>query len=201
MVMFRSMRDRFDHTLERKLETKPGADVIVDRELGAATGIVTGRGRRRDWPASEKARVIVESLTPGANVSEVARRNGLSPQRLFGWRREARELFADDHGEVFARSTIDIVTSSKARVAAATFVPPAFVPPAFVPVVVSEKPRRFTSSLVSATAARCANSTEASAQASTIEIVIGGNIVRVIGGVDAHALQTVVEIVRRLACC
>jgi RecD/TraA family predicted helicase len=31
----------------------------------------------------------MESLEPGANVSEVARRNGLSPQQLFAWRREA----------------------------------------------------------------------------------------------------------------
>jgi len=29
-------------------------------------------------------------LTPGAIVSEVARRHGLRPQQVFGWRREAR---------------------------------------------------------------------------------------------------------------
>lgn len=38
---------------------------------------------------------MVESLRPGANVSEVARRNGLSPQQLFAWRREAHALFRE----------------------------------------------------------------------------------------------------------
>ena len=36
--------------------------------------------------------------------------------------------------------------------------------------------------------------------AGTIEIVIGAAVVRVAGRVDADALQTVVEIVRRLTC-
>ena len=90
------MRDRFDQRQERNLEAQlAGADVVV----GPPLAIVTGQGLRREWSADEKTRIIVESLTPGANVSEVARRNGLSPQHLFGWRREARELFANDRRE------------------------------------------------------------------------------------------------------
>jgi len=46
--------------------------------------LITGTGRRRRWSADEKARIVVESLKPGASVSEVARRHGLSPQQLFG---------------------------------------------------------------------------------------------------------------------
>jgi transposase len=84
------MSDRFDHTLERKLESK--ADEVDD---GVAEfrriELITGTGRRRRWSTDEKARILVESLRPGANISEVARRNGLSPQQLFGWRREVRE--------------------------------------------------------------------------------------------------------------
>ena len=79
--------------LERKLETKPdGGDeaVVGIRRIE----LITGRGRRREWPSREKARILVESAEPGARVSEVARRNGLSPQQLFAWRREAREMFA-----------------------------------------------------------------------------------------------------------
>ena len=39
-------------------------------------------------------------MAPGAVVSEVARRNGLSPQHLFTWRRQARRE-ADNHPLAF----------------------------------------------------------------------------------------------------
>src|SRR3954466_5898609 len=52
--------------------------------------VITGTGRRRRFSADDKARLVEETLAPGAVVSEVARRHGLSPQQLFGWRREAR---------------------------------------------------------------------------------------------------------------
>ena len=61
--------------------------------------LITGTGRRRQWSADDKARIVVESLKPGANVSEVARRHGLSPQQLFGWRRQARELLNESEHE------------------------------------------------------------------------------------------------------
>ena len=80
------MRDRFDQRQQRNLEAQlTGDDVVVRPPLT----IVTGQGLRREWPADEKTRIIVESLTPGANVSEVARRNGLSPQHLAGGARRA----------------------------------------------------------------------------------------------------------------
>lgn len=44
---------------------------------------------RRRWSAAAKARIVEESLAPGANVSAVARAHGLSPQQLFAWRRKA----------------------------------------------------------------------------------------------------------------
>jgi transposase len=53
--------------------------------------VITGTGRRRNWPAEVKARIVAESLAPGAQVSDIARRHGIRPQQLFGWRREARE--------------------------------------------------------------------------------------------------------------
>ncbi|MGH6742895.1 MAG: IS66-like element accessory protein TnpA [Bradyrhizobium sp.] len=56
--------------------------------------IITGTGRRRRFSEDDKARIVEETLTPGAVVSEVARRHELSPQQLFGWRRQARELTA-----------------------------------------------------------------------------------------------------------
>jgi transposase-like protein len=106
------MGDRFDHTLEHTLKTKPdeaddGADdaVTTVRRIELITGPGPHSGRRRQWSDDDKVRIIIESLMPGANVSEVARRNGLSPQQLFGWRREARALMteqADDAAGVWA---------------------------------------------------------------------------------------------------
>jgi transposase len=52
--------------------------------------IFTGAGRRRTWPATVKAEIVAESERPGESVCAVARRHGLTPQQLFGWRREAR---------------------------------------------------------------------------------------------------------------
>jgi transposase len=51
--------------------------------------VITGAGGRRRWSAAEKARIVEEAITPGAVVSEIARRHGMSPQHLFTWRREA----------------------------------------------------------------------------------------------------------------
>ena len=52
--------------------------------------VITGAGGRRRWSADEKARILEEAMAPGAVVSEVARRHGLSPQHLFTWRRQAK---------------------------------------------------------------------------------------------------------------
>jgi transposase len=52
--------------------------------------ILTGPGRRRRWSADEKARIVAETLMPGARVSDVARRWQLCSQQVFTWRREAR---------------------------------------------------------------------------------------------------------------
>jgi len=52
--------------------------------------VMTGPGGRRRFTDDEKAQVIDEALVPGAVVSAVARRNGLTPQQLFTWLRQAR---------------------------------------------------------------------------------------------------------------
>jgi transposase len=46
-------------------------------------------GRRR--PDAIKARIIQESFAPSASVSAVAHRRGISPHKLTGWRRDARD--------------------------------------------------------------------------------------------------------------
>ena len=52
--------------------------------------VFTGSGRRRTWTPAQKAEILAESYEGGEKVSAVARRHGLTPQQLFGWRREAR---------------------------------------------------------------------------------------------------------------
>ena len=52
--------------------------------------VFTGTGRRRTWSVADKARIVAESVTSGESVCAVARRHGLSPQQLFGWRRQSR---------------------------------------------------------------------------------------------------------------
>jgi transposase len=39
---------------------------------------IAGRRRRRNWSEEEKARIVVESADPDANISEIARRNGIN---------------------------------------------------------------------------------------------------------------------------
>ena len=51
---------------------------------------VLGVERRRRWSRDAKARLVAETLTPGACVSEIARRNGIVPSLLFTWRRRTR---------------------------------------------------------------------------------------------------------------
>jgi transposase len=53
--------------------------------------VFTGAGRRRTWSDEDKARIVAEIVASGESVSAVARRHGLSPQQLFGWRRQLQE--------------------------------------------------------------------------------------------------------------
>jgi len=51
--------------------------------------VITGPVRRRRWTADEKARILMESLSPGARISDVARRHNLNRGLLQAWRRQA----------------------------------------------------------------------------------------------------------------
>src|ERR1700722_15153163 len=51
--------------------------------------ILTGPVRRRRWSAEEKARIVEETLAPGARVSGVARGWQVCSQQVLGWRRAA----------------------------------------------------------------------------------------------------------------
>jgi len=137
--------------------------------------VLTGPGRRRRWSDSEKARIVTETLAPGASVSEVARRWQLSPQQVFGWRRQARAGY-------FASPL------QGTDVAAASFVP--IVPdPADSSASVTEQQD----------AATRTEQTSRTALTPCIEIRLAGAVVRVTIGIDAALLSQVLRAVRSSA--
>ena len=68
--------------------------------------VLTGPGRRRRWSADEKARIVAETLVPGARVSEVA------PQQVFGWRRAMRQDLPNVAGTTTTPSFVPIVSEA-----------------------------------------------------------------------------------------
>jgi transposase len=54
--------------------------------------VLGGLERRRRWSRDDKARIVEETLAPGAKVMEVARRNGVAASVVFTWRRQARTI-------------------------------------------------------------------------------------------------------------
>ncbi|WP_439923187.1 transposase [Nitrobacter sp. JJSN] len=69
-------------------------DVHLD---GSSTGIVSrlevleGPTGRRVRSESERARIVAESLLPGAQVAEVARKHGATRWQIYDWRRRFRQ--------------------------------------------------------------------------------------------------------------
>ena len=65
--------------------------------------------RRRRWSVDQKLAILAEAGQPGMSISYVARRHGISPSLLFGWRRRMTEggkeaIRADD--EVVAKAEV-----------------------------------------------------------------------------------------------
>ena len=84
-----------DHTLK--------SDVTTSR-----LEVITETGRRRWFSKDDKARIVEETLAPGAVVSDIARRHGLTPQQVFTWRRQARQLRARKAAELqFVPAVVD----------------------------------------------------------------------------------------------
>ncbi|WP_291830021.1 transposase [Bosea sp. (in: a-proteobacteria)] len=76
--------------------------------------VITGAGGRRRWTVDDKARIVEETLEPGASVSMVARRHGLTPQQVFAWRREARQR-SDEAGPRFIPAIVEAASTPRQR--------------------------------------------------------------------------------------
>ena len=74
--------------------------------------VFTGAGRRRNWSDEDKARIVAEIVASGESVSAVARRHGLSPQQLFGWRRELQASQTHAEELQFVPAVLDVAPSS-----------------------------------------------------------------------------------------
>jgi transposase len=156
-------RHRFDHSVDRSDDTKEVSATARPRRIE----VITGVERRRKWSAQEKVAIVAESLGEGAVVSEVARRHGLSPQQLFGWRARLR----------------DAVKGSA---------PSSDATPAFVPAIVEDEPPSPAALTLPVAVAMGA----AGVDPAPIEIALGGIIVRVRGEADPRALTTVLKALR-----
>ncbi|HLK81701.1 MAG TPA: transposase [Xanthobacteraceae bacterium] len=157
------MSHRFDST--HKLASNQ--DAAIAAMAGVRDEVTGGGDRHRRWSKADKARIVQESLEPGAVVSEVARRHGLTRWQLYDWRRKARAA-GDQAGPARPKRN---ESTSKAVEAL----------PAFAPVVMA------TPAIPQPTAS----------DASLVEIAIGGVSVRVRGVVEVEGLVAVLNAVRR----
>ncbi|MGE5512944.1 MAG: IS66-like element accessory protein TnpA [Bacteroidota bacterium] len=155
-------RHRFDHSVDRSDGTKGVSAPARLRRIE----VITGAERRRKWSAEEKAEIVAESLAEGAVVSDVARRHGLSPQQLFGWR-------------------------ARARAAVKGSVPSCDATPSFVPAIVENEPASPAAPALPATVMAAGT---AGSDPGSIEIALGGVIVR--GEADPRALTAVLKALR-----
>jgi transposase len=78
--------------------------------------VFTGAGRRRKWSDEDKARIVAEIVASGDSVCAVARRHGLSPQQLFGWRRQLRGSARHSEAEAlqFVPAVVEVGASAPA---------------------------------------------------------------------------------------
>lgn len=46
------------------------------------------KSKRRRWPASEKLRIVLAGLDANTEISELCRREGISPTQYYNWRKQ-----------------------------------------------------------------------------------------------------------------
>ena len=80
---------------------------------------------RRQWTLAEKRRIVAESLAAGTIASSVARRHGIHPNQLYGWRRS----FLRSGQETGFSPDIVTPTDPKASAPAPEFIPVAIMTP------------------------------------------------------------------------
>ena len=77
-------------------------EAVVERFGGAPVG------ERRRWSDAFKAEAVAASLEPGINVSALARRLGVTPPQLFGWRKAFLDKQGASRGEAASTPPVQI---------------------------------------------------------------------------------------------
>ena len=72
--------------------------------------VFSGVQRRRRYSLDQKLSVLAEASQPGMSISFIARKHGISPSLLFGWRRRMTE-----GGKEAVRVDEAVVASSEVR--------------------------------------------------------------------------------------
>lgn len=44
--------------------------------------------KRRKWAAAEKLRIVLAGMTPGVEIADLCRREGVSPTQYYGWKKQ-----------------------------------------------------------------------------------------------------------------
>lgn len=78
-------------------------EAVVERFEGAPVA------ERRRWSDEFKAKAVAAALEPGVNVSALARRLGISPPQLFGWRKAFLKKQDAEVAAVTGTSFVEIV--------------------------------------------------------------------------------------------
>jgi transposase len=169
LAVVRVVCDTAWHELIVGSESMAGAMLDARQEGGSYRRIelITGERRRRRWTAEEKARIVAESLEEGANISEVARRNGVVRGLLTVWRHK----FVAAAG-VQAPGFVPVRIEAE-RGAELAGEPGSVAPAPTQPQMVSRR-----------------------AKLGGIEIEVSGALIRVEPGVDAATLCTVLSVLR-----
>lgn len=71
------------------------SNLPVDGHVVRRVEVLAGPERRRRWSWEEKARIVAESLAPGAVAGAIALRYGLHRNQLYAWRKELRAAAED----------------------------------------------------------------------------------------------------------
>ena len=138
------------------------------------SGTRIGEPARRQHDRSFKARLVEQSLQPGASVAVIARNNGINANLLFKWRR--------DHG----------------RKAIAASMSTAATPTVLLPVHVEPVTRVGTRSVLEPTpTAEAVPGSRVAARGGVIEVEIAGALLRLRGAVDEAMLSSVLRALRQ----